>query len=287
LAALVALGLQGPPAVDSALVSTAWLREHLHDANLVLLHIGTRPGYDSAHIPGAQFIELREIAAPPGPGPLLELPTAARMDSTLAAHGISSESRIVLYWGADWFTPTARVYLTLTWAGLGERTSILDGGMSAWRAAGGPVSAELPVVRRGLPASRPRSDVVVTADYVAAHLRRRGVVIVDARDARFYTGDYPADARNPRPGHVPGAFSIPYTSVVDEQGRVKDAATLRQLFVAAHAEPGDTVVTYCHIGQQASLVWLAARLAGYEARLYDGSFTEWSTLTQYPVEQRP
>ena len=120
LAALIALGLQGPPAVDSALVSTAWLREHLHDANLVLLHIGTRPGYDSAHIPGAHFIELREIAAPPGPGPLLELPTAARMDSTLAAHGISSESRIVLYWGADWFTPTARVYLTLTWAGLGE-----------------------------------------------------------------------------------------------------------------------------------------------------------------------
>ena len=71
---------------------------------------------------------------------------------------------------------------------------------------------------------------------------------------------------------------------MDEESKMKSPDTLRSLFEAAGAEPGDTVTTYCHIGLQASLVYVAARCAGYPARLYDGSFEEWSDRDEFPVE---
>jgi len=283
LAVLLALALQRPS--DSTFVTPAWLAQHLHDPTLVLLQIGTRANYDSTHIPGAQFLDVQDIVTPRNSRPMFELPYPDVLDSALARHGISNDSRVVLYWGNDWVTPTTRAYLTLDWAGMGERTSILSGGLPAWRAEGRPVTTEVPTVVRGSFVTRPQVGVVVGADYVAAHLGRRGVTLVDARDPKFYRGDYPASVRDPRPGHIPGAVSVPYDSIVNDSNVVKSVAALRALFAAAHVPAGDTVVAYCHVGQQATLVWLGARLAGYEARLYDGSYTEWGTLVQYPVER--
>jgi thiosulfate/3-mercaptopyruvate sulfurtransferase len=288
IAALFALAVQGPR--DPMLVTPAWLAEHARDANLVLLQIGPRASYDSAHIAGARFISMSDVAAPRDTTkPALELPTPAALDSALEALGISDDSRIVIYQSDEWFTPATRVYLTLYWAGLGARTSLLDGGMNAWHTRGGAVTSAAPTVRRGTLTLHPRSDVVVTADWVAAHLTDSRVAIVDARDERFYLGNYPARPQEQRPGHLPGAWNIPFTAIVTYSGRdsglVRPAEWLRTTFEAAHAEPGDTVVAYCHIGQQATLVWFGAKLAGYEVRLYDGSFTQWSNLTQYPVER--
>ena len=288
IAALLALALQGPR--DPMLVTPAWLAEHARDANLVLLQIGPRASYDSAHIAGARFISFSDISAPRDTTkPALELPTPATLDSSLEAMGISDDSRIVIYQSDEWFTPATRVYLTLYWAGLGARTSLLDGGMDAWHAHGGAVTAAAPTVRRGTLTLRPRSDVVVTADWVAAHLTDPRVAIVDAHDERFYLGNYPSRPQEPRPGHLPGAWNIPFTAIVTYSGRdsglVRPPEWLRTTFEAAHAEPGDTIVAYCHIGQQATLVWFGAKLAGYDVRLYDGSFTQWSNLTQYQVER--
>lgn len=287
--ALFALALQQGPR-DPMLVSASWLAEHARDANLVLLQVGPRATYDSVHIAGARFVDLDDISAPRDASkPVLELPTPAALDSVLEALGIGDDSRIVIYQSDEWFTPATRVYLTLYWAGLGARTSLLDGGLAAWRARGGVVTAAAPTVRRGTLTLHPRSDVVVTADWVAAHLTDSHVAIVDARNERFYLGNYPVRPEDPRPGHIPGAWNIPFSAMVTyagaDSGLVRPPEWLRDTFLAAHAEPGDTVVTYCHIGQQGTLVWFAAKLAGYNARLYDGSMTQWSTLTQYPVER--
>lgn len=268
-------------APDSMLVSTAWLAERLGMPNLVLFQIGPEEAFASGHIPGAQFLTLRDIAAPRGSGPPLELPTADALDAWLEAHGVSDDSRIVLYWSDEWVTPTTRAYLTFYWAGLGDRTSILDGGLEAWRAEGWGVTTEVPRVESGSLTVRPRDDVVVTAAEVERLRSSPHVAVIDARDERFYLGQ---DTTIARPGHIPGAKSLPFTEITDEPVRFKSREALAALLRGAGAPPGTQVIAYCHIGQQATSVWFAARLLGYDARLYDGSFNEWTLLEQYPVE---
>jgi thiosulfate/3-mercaptopyruvate sulfurtransferase len=272
-----------PVAAESILVTPTWLSERMKRPGLVIFEIGGKPDYDAGHIPGAQFITMRDIAAPRVEGQLaLELPDPARLDSVLEARGVSDDSYVVLYFGKDWVSPTTRVFLTLEWIGLRGRVSILDGGLPAWRAENRPVTTDIPAVSKGNFTPRVRNDVVVDAGYVSQHLRDAKVAIIDARDAGFYTDSI--DNEMPRGGHIAGAHSIPFGTVVVEDNHLKSPADLRAIFSAAGAEPGDTVVSYCHIGQQGTLVFFAARLLGYNVRLYDGSFEDWSKRSELPVE---
>ena len=272
-----------PAAAESILVSTTWLSERMQRPGLVIFEVGSKQDYDAGHIPGAQFITMRDIAAPRVEGQLaLELPNPSVLDSVLEARGVSDDSHVVLYFGKDWVSPTTRVFLTLEWIGLRGRVSILDGGLPAWRAENRPVTTEIPTVARGHFTPRVRDDVIVDATYVHQHLRDAKVAIIDARDAGFYTDSL--DNEMPRGGHIAGAKSIPFGTVVLEDNHLKSLAELRSIFAAAGAEPGDTVISYCHIGQQGTLVFFAARLLGYNVRLYDGSFEDWSKRSELPVE---
>ena len=262
------------------LVSTAWLAEHLRDKNLVLIQVGVPEEFNAAHIPGAVFLSYMDISTPRGEGLTLQVPPVEQLRDTFEKLGVSDDSRIVVYFGKDWVTPTARVFLTLEYLGLGARTSLLDGGLPTWQAEGRPVSAEATTPARGKLTPRPRSDVIVTAEWVNEHRSDPTAAIVDARHAQFYSGEA---GHMPRGGHIPGARSIPYPSLVEESNKLKDRAALEEIFRAAGVRPGQLVVTYCHIGQQASLAWFVARMLGYDARLYDGSFEEWSARTEFPV----
>jgi thiosulfate/3-mercaptopyruvate sulfurtransferase len=87
-----------------------------------------------------------------------------------------------------------------------------------------------------------------------------------------------------RKGHIAGAVSIPFTSVFNDSLRLRSPAELRTIFERAGVAPGDTVVAYCHIGQQATAVVFAARVLGHPVRLYDGSFQDWARRPDFPVE---
>jgi thiosulfate/3-mercaptopyruvate sulfurtransferase len=268
---------------DSMIVSASWLASHLKDPNLVLLHVGARDAYDAAHIPGARFISTADISLPRAEGALtLELPPVEALKAAFENLGVSDGSRIIVYFGDDWVTPTARVYFTLDYLGFGDRASMLDGGMRAWKAGGNPVTAEVPAVTKGKMTPKPRTDLIVDAAWVKAHLDQAKVAIIDARDQEFYDGTQAGNQM--RAGHIPSAKSIPFGKLVAEpQLTFVDAKAMRQLFQAADAGAGDTVVSYCHIGQQASLAYFAARYLGYYVRLYDGSFQDWSKRTDLPV----
>jgi thiosulfate/3-mercaptopyruvate sulfurtransferase len=228
---------------------------------------------------------MRDVSTPHQDGALmLEMLPAEQLRERLQGLGISSSSRVVVYYGGDWVSPSTRVIFTLAYAGLGDRTSLLDGGMDAWKEAGQRVTADVPPARRGRLAELHPLDLIVDAAWVRGHASAPRVALVDGRAAAFYDG---VQATDKRKGHIPGAHSIPFTEITDEHLHVKSAAELATLFRNAGVKPGDTVVGYCHIGQQATAVLFAARTLGYDVRLYDGSFQDWDARTDLPVETRP
>lgn len=271
------------------LVSTAWLAEHLRDPNVVLLHVGDRKEYEAAHLPGARFVTLGDISVSDHTSPkglMLQMPTAEVLREKIAALGISDNSRVVVYYGNDWVTPSTRVIFTLDYAGLGARASLLDGGMQAWKREGRPTTTEIPAPRRGTLAALRIKPIVVDADWVKANVGKPGIAIVDGRSASFYDGVETGQGMSAphKTGHIAGATSIPFTEVTDDSLKLKSAAELEVLFAKAGVKPGDTVVGYCHIGQQATGMLFAARTLGHKVLLYDGSMEDWSLHEGYPVE---
>ncbi|MFN2567361.1 MAG: sulfurtransferase [Gemmatimonadaceae bacterium] len=269
---------------EALLVSTEWLANHLNDPDLVLLHVGEEREYRAEHIPGARLVSLRDISTPHAPGTLaLEMLAPEELRRRLEGLGISDDSRVVVYYGKDWVSPSTRVVLTLDWIGLGDRTSLLDGGMPLWKQEGRPVTAAAPpAAKPGRLTARPtRAELTVDHAFVQRSIRAPGVTIVDARAPMFYDG--PSHGEH-RAGHIPSAVSLPFNSVFGDDLRLLGADSLTTLFRKAGVKPGDTVVVYCHIGQQATAVIFAARSLGYTARLYDGSFDDWSARKELPVE---
>jgi thiosulfate/3-mercaptopyruvate sulfurtransferase len=126
---------------------------------------------------------------------------------------------------------------------------------------------------------------MVDASWVSANLKKPKIAIVDARTPEFYTGA--SAGRMPRAGHIPGAVNIPFSSLADSANKMKDSPTLRQILTDAGIKQGDQIVSYCHIGQQATVVYFVAKYLGYDARLYDLSFEDWSKRSELPVVGPP
>ena len=272
---------------ERTLVSTEWLAQHLNDPDLILLHVGDKAGYDAAHLPGARQVDLNtdvSVSDHSGRGLMLEMPAADALRTTLAALGVSNASRVVIYGARDSVQTTTRVFFTLDRAGL-DRISILDGGLSAWVRESRPTTTAPTAVRPGTLAPLAVRPLVVDAAFVQSHLKTPGFVVVDARTPAFYDGAQTGGAMgvSHKTGHIPGSRSVPFSSTLTSDLRLKPAAELEALFTAAGVTPGDTVIAYCHIGQQATLAMFAARTLGYEVLLYDGSFEDWS-LKDLPVE---
>ena len=278
---LAALLITGP-----RLVSTSWLADHLHDPDLVILHVGSPDTY-AKHIAGAQRTDLSILSENAWPNMdttklATEMLPPDVLRARLEAYGISDHSTVVVYAANDReVTSATRVVFTLRFAGLGQKAAFLDGGLAAWSAEHRPLTDDVPHPVSGHITAAAVPSFVVDAGYVQSHLKRRGFVVIDARDKVFYDGTEQGEARR---GHIPGAKNLPYTAMFDDAGKLKSSAALQALFHGVGAEPGDTVVAYCHIGMQATAVLLAADHIGYPVKLYDGSFQDWANRKDLPVQ---
>ena len=280
LLALLAIPLLAAPN-PSLLISTADLSSRLKDPALVLLHVGTQADFDAGHLPGARLVTLGDISVTGPNGLRLELPPVADLQTAFGRLGVSDTSRIILYAGNDSVQSATRVWFTLDYLGLGDRAALLDGGIAGWRAERRPLTTDAPP---NLPPAHftphPAPQRVVTAEWLHSHAADPALQIVDARTPEFYSG---ANAGGmPRAGHIPDARSVPYTSLLQEYGKLKSPQTLAALLTPG-TRPAAQTVSYCHIGQQATVVYFAARYLGLDARLYDGSYQDWSRRTELPV----
>ena len=276
-----------PPLGDSLLVSVEWLAENLADPRLVLLQLGRdSSAYLAGHIPGAHFVPLGEIVTQRGGIPA-ELPELADLQRVLQQAGASNDSRVVLYGDP---LSAARMFFTLDYLGMAGRVSLLNAGLDTWQAAALPVTRAPPAGSRGSFEPRIRPALLVDADWVAGHLNDTSVALLDARSPQEWSGEEAGEGVT-RPGHIPGSSDMYWrrTLTAQDPARFEDAPVLRELLVRAGVSPARTVVIYCRVGVQSSVVYFVARYLGYQPRLYDGSFVEWSRRTELPVarEGRP
>ena len=266
------------------LVTPAWLSDHLNDPNMVVLNVAQNArSYRNGHIPGARFLWVTRIAAS-NPELSFELVPLDQLDTLMEGLGISNDSRIVLCGVGGNVSPTARVYITLEYLGMAERTSILDGGFEAWKSAGNPVSKDAPSYKRASFTPHLKSDAIVDVEFVKSHMHTGGFTLLDARAPDFYNG---IGGGFPRPGRIPGALNVYYSTLFDTSNKYLPLDSLNLKFAAAGIKPGDEIIAYCHVGQTASSDYLAAKLLGYKVHLYDGSFEDWSGRDDLPVYVEP
>jgi thiosulfate/3-mercaptopyruvate sulfurtransferase len=286
-AAILVTSTAGAQSTASLLVDTEWLAEHLTDRDLVVLHVGSHADYAAGHIPGARVINEEDVSRPHDHSDLkdmmLELPDVSSLRATMSRVGVSDTSRVVVYFGKDTAVQSAtRIIFTLDHLGLGSRTSLLNGGFAEWTRAGKPVSTAVPPAARGTIAAPTREALVADATFVASGPSRQGYKLIDARAAVFYKGIEPT--MNGKAGHIPGAINIPFSEVTDASMLI-DRERVARLFARAGVKPGDTLVVYCHVGQQGTAVMFAARLLGHPVMLYDGSFQDWAVNSRGQVEK--
>jgi len=232
-----------------------------------------REHYLEGHLPGAVFVDLEsELADPPsaadGRHPL---PSLQRLQEAARRWGISSGDVVVAY-DASGGLAAARAWWLLRWGGLAD-VRLLDGGVDAWRNAGGlleagdvvPEPGEVMLTGGGMP--------VLSIDEAAA-LPSGGGLLLDARAGERYRGE--VEPVDPRAGHVPGAVSAPTTENLDADGSFRSAEELRRRFAALGATAGRPLGVYCGSGVTAAHEVAALAVAGVEAALWPGSWSQWS-----------
>jgi thiosulfate/3-mercaptopyruvate sulfurtransferase len=287
LLTLVSIVLLSAPAsaerVIPFTVTSQWLAEHLNDKDLVILQTGfSRNEYKYAHLPNARFLWFNALA-PSTPELSTEMPTAEEAARVLGDLGVAKNSRIVLVFAGQNVSTTTRMFLALSYFGFGDRTALLDGGLEVWKSEGRPVAKGGVTVKPTTLVLTTVPSVITDADWVKEHLADGKVTVVDARTKNFYDGNGGAVARA---GHIKGAKNLVFNTVVDSMNRMKPAAALQQLFDSAGVTKGTTMVSYCHVGQQATVIYFAAKMLGYDAKVYDGCYEDWNVRDEsYPVEK--
>ena len=270
------------------LVDTAWVEAHLDDDAIRIVEVDENPAlYAEAHIPGAigfdWKLDLQDQLRRDFLGP-------AAFGALFGSRGISNEHTVVLYGDRNnWFA--AYTYWYLKYYGH-DKVLLVNGPREKWVAEARPTTDELPgyapttfVANPGDPAIRAHRDEVRRAI-------EEPTKPVDVRSPAEYAGElisppgYEQEGAQ-RSGHIPGAASVPWASAVQEDGTFKSRADLEALYGSKGVLDGPPIIAYCRIGERSAHTWFVLHelLGRDDVKNYDGSWTEWGSLVDVPIEK--
>jgi thiosulfate/3-mercaptopyruvate sulfurtransferase len=270
------------------LVTTEWVTEHQNDDSVRLIEVDVdTAAYGEGHIEGAvgwnwttqlQDQTRRDIIA------------KADLEELLGASGVGNETQVILYGdNNNWFAAYALWLLELYGH---DNAALMDGGRVKWIAEDRPTSTAAPdVARAGYSAQDPDKALRAVRDEVLAAVSGQSTQLVDVRSPAEFTGEIIAPPGLPetaqRPGHIPGAINVPWARAVNEDGTFKSADELRALYTEAGVSGDAPTIAYCRIGERSSHTWFVLRhlLGISDVKNYDGSWTEYGSLIDVPIEK--
>ncbi len=270
--------LQSDP---KTLVSTDWLAENLKAPELRLIDASwympadnrdCRAEYERAHIPGARFVDIDEVADLRSSLPHM-LPPVEKFMSRMRALGIGDGHQVVVYDTAGIFS-APRVWWMFKYFGQ-DNVAVLDGGLPKWKSENRPVTDQKPTIRDRHMITDIRHDLVRDVTQVAASAKLGDYTIIDARSAARFKGETPEPREGLASGHIPNSRNVPFGEVLTPEGTIKSNDELRAVFEAAGVDLTKPAITSCGSGVTAAILGLALTRLGVEFSLYDGSWSEW------------
>ena len=301
---------------SSPLVTSQWLAVHLSDPQLRVVDVRWRSRYESGcgiscddydgylagHVPGAVFAGMTaDLSDPRHPIPDM-LVAPEKFAQVMDRLGIGNETLVVAYDNMGFPLGSARLWWALSYYGH-DRVRVLDGGLRSWVAEGHPLSTDVPTPEPATFTPRVRPEWKASKEDVVAAIEAPDTVIVDCLTPELYCGGGERHLWGQRPGHIPGAVNVPYMANIDpalarvtaaERERMLESdrpftfgslETLAKLYRDVGATLDREVITYCGRGYAGACGLLALKHLGYKrARLYDGSWAEWSADSTLPTE---
>lgn len=282
----------------SALVSTEWLFQHLHEVKLLdsSWHMpaegrDAQAEFAAEHIPGAQFFDIDSLSDQSSPYPHM-LPGETEFTAAMNALGISNQDAVVVYDTKGIFS-APRVWWMFRVFGH-EKVSVLDGGLPKWKAEGREVSRYLKTHAKnldssfatliqsdGMYAAKLQPHLLRTFEQVQANVENSKEQVIDARSSARFKGEAPEPRPGLRSGHIPGSINVPFGELLmPPYQTMRSLPELQAIFMQAGAKENMQLVTSCGSGVTACILTLALYEIGLQnVAVYDGSWAEWGART--------